>query len=242
MNFIEQIKFDGKTRLNNTIGKLENMSKKDGRYYIRGRLSDVVIGENGENINPDTVEQKFIIDNAKMLSVLGLKGDDGEELSIVIQINPYLSKEKLDGIINEVYAINETLPKTSAVRKFYFTYEDIAPPTAIKVGRKQLSGKIESGEVKLISFSDIKAIAKEQEETDSPLMLQIKEIVAKILDIDVTEVKGSSHIFYDLSATSIQYFSILTSLSEEFSIDSYNDSEKYRYTVKEICEYIERHL
>lgn len=220
----------------------DNMIKKDGRYYIRGRQSDVVIGENGENINPDTVEQKFIIASAKMLSVLGLKGDDGEELSIVIQINPYLSNEKLDGIINEVYAINETLPKTSSVRKFYFTYEDIAPPTAIKVGRKQLTGKIDSGEVKLISFSDIKASANEQQETDSLLMLQIKEIIAKVLDINVAEINGSSHIFYDLGATSIQYFSILTALSEKFSIDSYNDGEKYRYTVKEICEYIERHL
>ncbi|MBQ5591008.1 MAG: AMP-binding protein, partial [Clostridia bacterium] len=67
---------------------------KDGRYYILGRLGDVVIGENGENINPDSIEKVFSIEDAKAFSVLGLDGDDGQELSMVVQVNKYITDEK----------------------------------------------------------------------------------------------------------------------------------------------------
>lgn len=219
----------------------DKMCEKDGHYYIMGRQGDVVIGENGENINPDTVEQNFNIADAISLCVLGLKEDNGEELSIVVQINPYLTGKQLDTIRNEIYSVNDTLPKTTAIKRFYFTYDALCPPTAIKVGRKQLIKKIESGEVKLTAFSDMTA-ASHQDDVDSALMIKIKEIIASKLGIDKADIASDGHIFFDLGATSIQYFSILTALSEEFSIESYDDTEKYRYTPREICEYIERHL
>lgn len=219
----------------------DKMCEKDGHYYIMGRQGDVVIGENGENINPDTVEQNFNIADAISLCVLGLKEDNGEELSIVVQINPYLTGKQLDTIRNEIYSVNDTLPKTTAIKRFYFTYDALCPPTAIKVGRKQLIKKIESGEVKLTAFSDMTA-ASHQDDVDSALMIKIKEIIASKLGIDKADITSDGHIFFDLGATSIQYFSILTALSEEFSIESYDDTEKYRYTPREICEYIERHL
>ena len=137
--------------------------------------------------------------------------------------------------------MNDTLPKTTAIKRFYFTYDALCPPTAIKVGRKQLIKKIESGEVKLTAFSDMTA-ASHQDDVDSALMIKIKEIIASKLGIDKADITSDGHIFFDLGATSIQYFSILTALSEEFSIESYDDTEKYRYTPREICEYIERHL
>jgi acyl-CoA synthetase (AMP-forming)/AMP-acid ligase II len=52
----------------------DNMVYRDGGYYILGRAGDVVIGENGENINPDSIEKLFSLPDAKALSVLGLKG------------------------------------------------------------------------------------------------------------------------------------------------------------------------
>ena len=219
----------------------DKMCEKDGHYYIMGRQGDVVIGENGENINPDTVEQKFNIHDAISLCVLGLKGDNGEELSIVVQINQYISSTQLDALKNEIYSVNDTLPKTTAIKKFYFTYDALCPPTAIKVSRKQLIKKIANGEVKLTPFADM-TVTSCDVDNDSALMTRIKEIVASKLGIDKNDVSADSHIFFDLGATSIQYFSILTALSEEFCIESYEDTEKYRYTPKEICEYIERHL
>jgi acyl carrier protein len=75
---------------------------------------------------------------------------------------------------------------------------------------------------------------------DSPLTLTVKRIVAEVLGREADSFENTAHLFYDLGATSIQYFSILTKLSEEFSVTNYQQSDKYCYTVKEICEYLEK--
>jgi len=220
----------------------DNMQTKDGYYYILGRSGDVVIGENGENINPDVIEKLFRIDSAKMLSVLGLDGEDGQELSLIVQINQYATEKHISDIKNQVYAINNTLPTASAIRKFYFTCDQLAPTTAVKVSRKQLIKKIKENTVKLTAFSDYKVAASNGDNPLSPLYKEVAAIIAETLDISPQKIQPESHIFYDLGATSIQYFSILTQLSQRFTISDYDKNEKYRYTPKEICEYIERYL
>ena len=216
----------------------DRMECRDGSYYILGRLSDVVIGENGENINPDSVEKLFTLPDAKQLSVLGLDGENGQELAIVIQVNKFVSDAKLSAIRSDVYAINDTLPPATAIKKFYFTTDELCPPTAIKVSRAQLLKKIQNGDVKLTAFSDMKATASSGD--DSPLTLTVKRIIAEVLGREADSFENTAHLFYDLGATSIQYFSILTKLSEEFSVTNYRQSDKYCYTVKEICEYLEK--
>jgi acyl carrier protein len=216
----------------------DNMVYRDGGYYILGRAGDVVIGENGENINPDSIEKLFSLPDAKALSVLGLKGKNGQELSIIVQVSEFISDSKLSALRNSVYELNDTLPKTSAIKNFYFTTDPLCPPTAIKISRTQLTRKIENGEVNLTTFADKKAQTMGGEQ--SPLAQKVKEIVADVLGVNIDTVDYTSHIFYDLGATSIQYFSIITRLSEEFSITDYKAGDKYCYTVKDICEYLEK--
>lgn len=216
------------------------MREEDGNYYILGRQSDVVIGENGENINPDMIEKLFSIPSAKAFSVLGLEGENGQELSLVVAINPYITEEALLKMQQAIYETNNTLPTATAVRRFYFTFDELAPPTAIKVGRAQLLKKLESGDVKLTSFAEFKLTEPTAE--DSVLMQKVKNIIAKVLRVSLEKITPATHIIHDLGATSIEYFSCLTAFSEEFGISNYQKTDKYCYTPKEICEYIERHL
>ena len=218
----------------------DNMTCQGGYYTILGRQGDVVIGENGENINPDEIEKLFLVGKAKQLSVLGLPGQNGQELSMVVQLSPYTPEKTVSAIRQEVYGINQTLPAATAIRKFYFTTDELAPPTAVKVSRAQLRRKIDAGQVRLVSFAEYITAAAEGE--NSSLMEEVRKIIASVLDVPVDTVEPGSHIFFDLGGTSIQYFSILTALSEHFEISGYEQTDKYCYTPKEICEYIERRL
>ena len=159
---------------------------------------------------------------------------------MVVQLSPYTPEKTVSEIRQEIYGINQTLPAASAIRRFYFTTDELAPPTAVKVSRAQLRRKIDEGQVKLISFKDYTAIQEEGE--NSSLMEEVRKIIASVLDVPVDTVEAGSHIFFDLGGTSIQYFSILTALSEHFEISGYEQTDKYCYTPKEICEYIERRL
>lgn len=219
----------------------DRMTCKDGRYYIQGRLSDTVIGENGENINPDMIEKAFMPMNVQQFCVLGLPGQDGQELSLVAQISPYLTKPAADRVVEYFYKVNDTFSKTTAIKSFYFTLDELAPPTAVKVSRAQLQKKIENGQVTLTRFRDYQKETASQDE-NSLLLQQVCRIIAQVLETEEETVDAHSHIFYDLGATSIQYFSILTALAEAFSITDYNSGDAYRYTPKEICEYIESKL
>ena len=219
----------------------DRMECHDGHYYIHGRRSDTVIGENGENINPDAVEKAFMPQLVQQFSVLGLPGADGQELSLVVQINSYTTQEQANRIRDYFYSVNDTFPKTSAVKKFYFTFDELAPPTAVKVSRAQLSKKIKEGQVKLTEFREFK-VAGADADGGTPLLREVCRIIAKVLEVEENTITPQTHIFYDLGATSIQYFSILSALAEHFSITEYSSSDVYRYTPKEICEYIESKL
>lgn len=213
----------------------------DGKYYVLGRQGDVVIGENGENINPDVVERLFSITLAKSLCVLGLGDKSKEELSLIVEITPYATDEAILKIKNEVYATNDSLDKSQAIRKFYFTTDPLAPPTAVKVSRAQLKAKIDKGEVKLTEFADLVSL-KGDDAKNSVLMSEVIEIIAKALSVEKDRISANTHIFYELGASSIQYFSILSALSERFNLVDYDKNEKFRYTPIEICEFIERYL
>lgn len=212
------------------------MTCEDGHYYIHGRQGDVVIGENGENINPDTIESRFVLDGAKQLCVLGLE----DELSLVVQVSPYITESGVTAIKNQAYALNDTLPTATAVKKFYFTFDELAPPTAIKVSRTQLKNKVAQGQIKLTAFAQMQLNGSEGE--DTPLLRRIKAVIGENLCIDVQTIGADSHIFYDLGASSLQYFSIISAISEEFSLTQYNSGEIYCYTPRELCAYIERNI
>lgn len=210
---------------------------RDGNYFINGRKSDTVIGENGENINPDMVESCF--DFSSAFSVLGLGDGADETLSLVLQISPYATKSTVDSLIDRAYAKNGELDSATAVKRFYFTKDEIMPKNAIKVSRVQLKKRIASGEVTLIPFSQMKA---EGAGDGSPLLNDVIGVIASVLNKNADEIKPDSHVFFDLGATSIQYFSLLSALSEKFEIGEYDKNEKYCYTPREICDFLERYL
>lgn len=219
----------------------DRMTCRDGRYSILGRKSDVVIGENGENINPDTVEKHFSLPGAGMLCVLGLPGQQGQELSLVVQLKSYATQESAQALAEQAYEINRSIPDTMAVKKFYFTRQELAPPTAVKVSRAQVLKKLEQGELELIPFAQLRIAGSEEGEM-TPLMLQVQKIMAAQLGIEPEKVTPQAHIFYDLGGSSIQYFSVLTDLARTFGISGFDKNQASCYTLAALSEYIERHL
>lgn len=130
----------------------DNLTEIDGYYFICGRQSDIVIGDNGENINPDRIEEHFNVEGAKAISVLGLQSEKGEVLSLIVQIE---NDCDLSQIKNQLLRQNALLPNVTAVKKFYFTNDSLADSGDIKTSRKQIAKKIKSGQITLTNFDRI---------------------------------------------------------------------------------------
>ena len=217
---------------------------ESGEYYIRGRESDLVIGEDGENINPDVVEQAFDLKDALQYSVLGLDNGSGEQLAMVVRINDYLPTGRVLAMIEHMRCINDSLPVSSAVRNFYITYDALSSESAVKVSRAYLKRKISEGEIKLIPISEFKAADDCSEyDENSPIIRKLREIFAKELGIEAKDIPLTAHFMLDLGGSSLQYMAVLSAISETFAISGEDTSrENPSYTVIDICKAIERYI
>ncbi|MBO4668030.1 MAG: AMP-binding protein, partial [Bacilli bacterium] len=106
-----------------------------GYYYLKGRLDDVVTLVSGEKINPDLVEKEIFLPDALHYSVLGLKDEAGNHLSLIVEVASGTNKLRLEKLLNDVdYNVNKLANLHYLIESVYFTFDPLAPPTAIKVG------------------------------------------------------------------------------------------------------------
>ena len=213
----------------------------DGYYYIKGRLGDVIIGENGENLNPDIIEQNFAVPEAENICVIGMKENGRTIVSMIVQISKYLSSAKRNNLISRLQTINDTLPITSRVQKFYFTTDALCSPSAVKVSRNFVNMALETKSITLTDFKKESIDASTECTYTKELLDRVTQIVANALEIDIESIDINAHIMLDLGADSIVYFSILSDLAEEFSVKA-TEKDVLCYTIHDICQYIERHI
>lgn len=220
------------------------VEERNGYYFVKGRKGDLVIGEGGENINPDIIEQHFPLAGCRQISVLGIVCGGKEVLSMVMQISEYTSAEKLKAISSEMYRINDTLPSAVRIQRFYATCDPIVPPNAVKVSRPYLIREINNRNITLRAVSEMLAELPQSSEGEiNPRIAEkVKAAVAEVLGINAGDIGDDAHFVNDLGASSLQYFAIVGILSKEFGIASEGGTDSLFYTVRECTEFIERYI
>ena len=227
------------------------LKEEKGRYYIQGRLGDVVIAQNGENINPDMVEQVFDMREAMNFSVLGLPerlvkegAEESKEeiLSMVVSLAEDTTEEDVRKMVERINEENKLLPVSHQVRNFYFTYDAIMAETAIKVSRKYLIRGVENGSIRLVPFGDFK-VNEKKADVKAPLTSETAEKVRAIIAEGVgkkpEEIGDDDHLMSDLGCDSLTYFGILIKVCNEFSVEVEGPVESKYYTLRDIVAALE---
>lgn len=209
----------------------------DGRYYIDGRLSDIVLGDDGENLNPDLAEQAFTLSCAKNFCVTG--NEEKNKLILIVQVAPGLIQLQKDKLLREIETCNRSLALNYQVREVFFTYDSIQSETAIKVSRAFVSSQIAAGKIQL--FKDINQKTKEFEE-ETELKALIRNVFAKALMIDASEIGDDDHFMMDLGGSSLDYFAVVGELSEKFGMTISFEEEDFNYSVSAFEHLVKEHL
>ena len=207
----------------------------DGRYYILGRLDDLYISNNGENISPDEIEKLLNIENINNYSVLDINGN----LSLVIEIKKYLTNSQKEAINKSVIENINKLDNSFKPTKIYYTFDPLMSEVQIKVSRKYLLDKINKNEVKLLDFNDIKTVNDEFIDVDKNILNKVIEIIADILNKDIKEIGYDSNFFFDLGGSSLDYYNLISQITTEFKVEINLDSNSSYYTPKTIAKMLE---
>jgi len=192
------------------------VKKNEGQFFIAGRKSDLYIGENGENVHPDAIQNELNIKIANRFCVVALGG----RLAIVLEYGERLPSTV---VADEVARIKETLTKIpygQHISDIFITRQPIASPNAIKVSRALLQRKIGEGEIALTDYKKLKGSAKGQNDgavADDATMLSIKQVFKYAASID-EEVGSGADFFVDLGGTSLDYFMLVCELESIFNI------------------------
>ena len=204
---------------------------KDGRYYIVGRKSELIIGENGENLSPDEIEKEFLIQNVINFSVMG--DQRKEKLIMVVQLPKDVLKTTLFHINESINEQNNKLPLSSRISQIYYTYDPIMSASAIKVSRKYLENHILSNEIKLLTINEIGVSEFTDEKVDEELQAIILDLFSKTLGIPSQDIDLNANFMLDLGGTSLDYFSLVSTINEKFNIDLKMDYEHMAYSVND---------
>ncbi len=215
----------------------DNAHVLEDRYYIDGRKDDVFISDNGENVNPDTVENMFNVPYASRISVLGLENT----LTMVIEITPYLPAHKIEEIVSYVNNVNKDIDSSMMVRQILFTYDHIQSEGAIKVSRQFLLKEIAENRVSLKKPEEL--TKKTYADVNPAILKKIKELIAEVLVIDPNTIDDHSNFYNDLGGNSLDYFSLVNQLEKEFQIETESESESVlAQTPYEIAALIEKFI
>ena len=203
---------DGKLEIVDDYFKTNDMVSydKDGRYFILGRKDDIFISETGENINPDLVEKLLNLDFLTNYSVLAYHN----KLVLIAQIKEYTTKVQLEKINEKINSEISKLPMQYNISKYYYTYDDLMASTAIKVSRKYVLYHINNNDIKLIEASDI---TEEINNVDEKILNGVKEVIKNVLNIE--NINDNDNFFYDLGASSLDYFALINELNNKFSVE-----------------------
>lgn len=193
----------------------------DGYTYIKGKIKDVVIGSNGENIYPDEIESKFkSLQNVNNLAVLGVKSDKGELLTLILEVKDGFTKDDIANLENQIKEINESIPLSMQIKDSFISKYPLPLNASMKIKKFALKSDFENNKENYLHLSNgikINFDGYDKGEVDQ-IVGKLLDILAYELNLDKNSIAPNNHIIIDLGGDSFSYMAIIAEIETTFNI------------------------
>ena len=193
-------------------------------YLIKGRMKDVIINANGENIFPDELEMYFrslpLVNN---LSVLGVVSKDKalhEDIVLVLEIDDKASEQDIKDLEKSIREIK--LPHDVKIDQIYLAKNRLPIANNMKVKRFVIKKEIENGSSKFVLINAKKSSPKTRklsEEAIKNILPKVRQLFSKVLVLPTFKIDDEDHWINDLGGDSMNYVELVQEIDHEFNVE-----------------------
>jgi len=205
---------------------------EDGRYYLDGRRDDLIICENGENLNPVLVEGR--LKTAGCDSVC-LFADKDNVPTLIASISRSYSNEKLRETVDSLTLAIRNANLENEIKKIVLTPDPLMDVNEFKISRRRVAMKYSDGGFRVINLNNPD---DDISEMISELECEVRECFALALERSVEEVSPTASFFVDLGGSSLDYFTLLNLIKAKFNLSTPISENEGLYTVRDFCGFI----
>ena len=207
-------------------------ANNDKGYFISGRADDLIVCENGENINPFLAESLLKIEGTKELCLFA-----SNNIPVLIISAPDCSDEERLNTLNEaIRSALKTANLADKVKKVIITPMALMEENDFKISRRKIAKRYNNNEFTILTPNTLKDY---KEKYNSELEEKLVACFAEVLEKDTRNIGINDDFYTDLGASSLDYFILKEKLRDNFNIDIKED-EQGPTTVKACLEYLNK--
>ena len=181
---------------------------RDGRYYITGRADDLIVCEDGENLNPTLAEAAIATPGIDKLCVFR-QADN--RVAVVASVPGCFAAQRILELSNALSKKIAEAKLDRVIRTVYFTGDALLAPGEFKLSRKNVAARVKSGALRVFSPAEVTAGGGA---VFADLEKELAALFAEVLGKDVAEIRRDSHFFRDLGGTSMDFYTLLGLIRE----------------------------
>ncbi|MDD5016593.1 MAG: AMP-binding protein [Eubacteriales bacterium] len=193
-----------------------------GNYYIKGRIRDIIINADGENVFPDELESCFAgLPFVAQLCVLGIqrRNESAERITLILELSGDITADEQAGLYDKIREINGTLPIHKQVQDTYVSSDILPVINTIKIQRHKLRHNLAEHPERFqrLSVIDGKVFKDYPKDFIEEILTGVRTVFADVLHLPVESVYDHGHFVYDLGGDSLMYAGLILELENHFN-------------------------
>jgi len=208
------------------------VSVHDGRYYHEGRMDDLIVGKSGENLNPTLLEPLLQVPYCDAVCLIA--GRDGEPV-LLASVRGCLSQSRISQVFEALDAALAAAGLNRTVAGVCVTSDPLMEASEIKISRRRVREKYLGGKLRMI---ERERVAEYVEGALSALEAEVRALFATALEREAEGIGAEDHFFRDLGGTSLDYFTLLEMLKNNYAVELAEGAGEDLVTVRAVCDYL----
>lgn len=210
----------------------KDLVRKEGNaYYVEGRADDLIVGEDGENLNPVLAESKLIVPGCQSVCLFATK----QGPVLIASLTACYSSDKLKAVSEALHSAIGEAKLERVIKKVVLTFDPLLEGNDFKISRRKVASRYAAGAYRVLDLDDP---SEQMSRVLTALEEELRALFAEALEKDVDEITATSNFFMDLGGTSLDYFTLLGLVKGRYGVEIPDSETNQPKTVEDFAKLV----